>query len=313
MNHIRLSEIVDFEDIIIKCYIVDVSVDTDGKINLLTQMKNKENENTRYDFDNVKDEYNLYEIIENEIEHLFTIKTTTNLHYVRKVDDNQYLLASARCHYYSEKNIERNAIILDSKGNVINQIILGDGIQDIKIEDNEIIWTSYFDEGIFGNYGWVEPLGMTGLRSWTLNGEALYVYDAIDYNHSISDCYALNIDENNRKWFYFYTEFFLGQIDNEAMSFFNLDVDGASSIIIKNGYIVMDCGYKKTNDYKLMKKKLGAMKFETIECFNFIDSKTEEFIQTSRRQFANEHMVIIEGTKIYLTNLSEILTELKIT
>ncbi|WP_176444820.1 hypothetical protein [Paenibacillus herberti] len=39
------------------------------------------------------------------------------------------------------------------------EFLLGDGIQSVQVTDKGIIWTSYFDEGVFGNNGWDKPIG----------------------------------------------------------------------------------------------------------------------------------------------------------
>ncbi len=57
-------------------------------------------------------------------------------------------------------------------------------------KDGTII-TSYFDEGVFGNYGWDEPLGACGLIAWTSEGTPLWKNE----NYSIYDCYAISLDE----------------------------------------------------------------------------------------------------------------------
>jgi hypothetical protein len=56
-------------------------------------------------------------------------------------------------------------------GTLIKEILLGDGIKDMKVTDKEVIWTSYFDEGVFENYGWDEPIGSCGLPAWNQDGD----------------------------------------------------------------------------------------------------------------------------------------------
>ena len=50
---------------------------------------------------------------------------------------------------------------------MLSRFCLGDGIQDCVVKKDGTIITSYFDEGVFGNYGWDEPLGDCGLIAWT--------------------------------------------------------------------------------------------------------------------------------------------------
>ena len=73
-------------------------------------------------------------------------------------------------------------------------------------EENKI-WTSYFDEGVYGNYGWEVPIGRNGLRAWDSNGNEMYQYPNSEQNkYFIDDCYALNIVADEEVWFYFYLD-----------------------------------------------------------------------------------------------------------
>ncbi|WP_440117757.1 hypothetical protein [Paenibacillus sp. QZ-Y1] len=74
-------------------------------------------------------------------------------------------------------------------GNTIREFLLGDGIQSVQVTKNGTIWTSYFDEGVFGNNGWSNPIGSQGLVAWDEHGNKLYEDHAAD----IADCYALNV------------------------------------------------------------------------------------------------------------------------
>ena len=78
-------------------------------------------------------------------------------HYLRPAGDH-FLLLGARC-AYRENGPDQNAWIVSRDGTVLSRFCLGDGIQDCVVKKDGTIITSYFDEGVFGNYGWDEPLG----------------------------------------------------------------------------------------------------------------------------------------------------------
>ena len=86
-------------------------------------------------------------------------------HYLRPAGDH-FLLLGARC-AYRENGPDQNAWIVSRDGAVLSRFCLGDGIQDCVVKKDGTIITSYFDEGVFGNYGWDEPLGACGLIAWT--------------------------------------------------------------------------------------------------------------------------------------------------
>jgi hypothetical protein len=91
-----------------------------------------------------------------------------------------YLLICPRCYRRSDSDIEKNGRIYDSSGNLIREIVLGDGIEQVYVTNSQGVWVSYFDEGIFGNYGWNDPLGSSGLVEWALDGEKGYEFEPTD-------------------------------------------------------------------------------------------------------------------------------------
>ena len=117
------------------------------------------------------------------------------------------MLVGARCTYYGNDQYDLNAKVCDRDGK-----LLGDGIQSVQVTENGTIWTSYFDEGIFGNYGWSDPIGSCGMLAWDEHGNKLYENHAAD----IADCYALNVVNEDQVWFYYYTDFELGCISGET-------------------------------------------------------------------------------------------------
>lgn len=104
-------------------------------------------------------------------------------HYLRPAGDH-FLLLGARC-AYRESGPDQNAWIVSRDGAVLSRFCLGDGIQDCVVKKDGTIITSYFDEGVFGNYGWDEPLGACGLIAWTSEGTPLWKNE----KYSIYDCY----------------------------------------------------------------------------------------------------------------------------
>jgi len=57
----------------------------------------------------------------------------------------------------------------------------GDGIADVQTTTRGDIWVSYFDEGVFGNYGWgydeaSTPIGAPGLVRFDRQGSVLWSY-----------------------------------------------------------------------------------------------------------------------------------------
>ena len=312
MEKMFINPIASIDKIQNKNYIIDISIDSKGVISVLSQEKKTESPESQCNPDNVVDIYDVYEMENNHLSHKFKIKNQdVDFNYLRRINNEKYLITSARCRFYSEDNIEKNALIINSKGKVLDKFTLGDGIEDIKVEKESIIWTSYFDEGIFGNYGWINPLGTSGLRSWSLKGEPLYEYKAPDYDHAIFDCYAFNIDKENNKWFYFYTEFYLGKLNDEVKEYYAIDVEGASVLAIGNDYIITDCGYTNGNTFILHKE--NSESFKPLLNIGLFDELTKNKIEVTRVQFCEDTLVILSNNNnIYKIRIDDILTEFNI-
>jgi hypothetical protein len=78
------------------------------------------------------------------------------------------------------------------------EILLGGGIKGTQATASGVIWSSYFDEGIFGNYGWHDPIGASGLVARDTTGDTLYQYAPTDALDDMADCYAMNVPRSVR-------------------------------------------------------------------------------------------------------------------
>ena len=162
-----------------------------------------------------------------------------NYHFVQPMDDG-FLLVASRCRRINGKG-ENNAALFDRKGGIISQFCFGDGIEDVIVLSDGRIVTSYFDEGVLGNYGWEdEPLGASGLVVWNKDGSILWEAD-----NDIIDCYALNIDDSERLWYYYYTEFELVCTDLQKETVYQPEISGSSMFILTadGQSVIFDKGY----------------------------------------------------------------------
>jgi hypothetical protein len=95
-----------------------------------------------------------------------------------------------------ESDFDLNGHLFDELGRHRRSFLLGDGIQTVQTTAAGAIWTGSFDEGVFGNFGWNEPIGALGLVAWTSFGEKLYDFAPHDELGAIADCYALNVESD---------------------------------------------------------------------------------------------------------------------
>lgn len=83
--------------------------------------------------------------------------------------DGSLLVVGARCSWM-DGGPEPNALVIDRNGRTVRRGCLGDGIQHLQVARDGTIWTGYFDEGVFGNFGWGNPgptpLGAGGIAVW---------------------------------------------------------------------------------------------------------------------------------------------------
>ena len=165
-----------------------------------------------------------------------------NYHFIQPIEEN-YLLLGARAMLYKDGETEKNALIIDRFGNKINEICLGDGIQNCLVDSKNNIITGYFDEGIFGNYGWDKPIGENGIIKWSCKGEKLWE----NKSRNIYDCYAMNIDDKDILWFYYYDDFYLVKTDYISEVVYNPKINGSDGFLLsKMGTaILFQKGYDK--------------------------------------------------------------------
>ncbi|SCB51344.1 hypothetical protein GA0061098_1015147 [Bradyrhizobium shewense] len=116
-----------------------------------------------------------------------------------KVDmfpDGRLLLAGTRCNWRGAKDYDLNGVVFDPRTGQADRVLFGDGISDLQIDGRGRIWVGYFDEGIFGNYGWGHPgpapVGQAGLVCFSAVGEKIWEFPN-DAGPAIYDCYALNV------------------------------------------------------------------------------------------------------------------------
>lgn len=124
---------------------------------------------------------------------------------IRQLTSETFLIVEARV-----KGNADNCFIFDIEGNLILKFFVGDGIADIVVSNKRIVIT-YFDEGVYGNYG---P-NNGGLVIFDINGKMLLNYNEKHGKQIISDCYCICKHGTNRILFLPYTEFPLIELNTD--------------------------------------------------------------------------------------------------
>jgi hypothetical protein len=162
--------------------------------------------------------------------------------------DGAVLIVSARCRRYNDGTHDLNARIYDSQGQPREEFLLGDGIQHVQVDRKGNIWVGYFDEGVYGNYGWggagdTAPVGASGLVCFDAKGQKSWEYGPVPGVDVISDVYALNVF-GDEAWAYYYTDFPLVRIASDrTVTVWTTETSGARSFAIGNGVVLLFGGY----------------------------------------------------------------------
>ena len=162
--------------------------------------------------------------------------------------DGRMLIAGTRARWRGPRDFDLNGIVLDPAKGEREQFLLGDGIEDVGIDAQDRIWVSYFDEGVFGNYGWNHSgptgPGAGGLVCFAPNGDRLWSFNDTVLP-SIDDCYALNV-QHETVWAYYYSAFELCEID---MNFRTQQISGVPVHGAK-AFAVCDAGFVFWRQYR---------------------------------------------------------------
>jgi hypothetical protein len=174
-----------------------------------------------------------------------------NIHDVQPLSD-ELLLVCARSYYRGPDDFEKNGRVYTRDGKFAREMLLGDGIQSVQTTSGGMIWTSYFDEGVFGNYGWECPVGASGLVAWDSAGIKVYEFQPRDGLDSICDCYALNVESEEDVWLYYYTEFPLVRLRRRKIeSIWKMPLGGSGAFAISGGHALFRGEYKDWDTYQL--------------------------------------------------------------
>lgn len=182
---------------------------------------------------------------------------------VQPLPYGQVLIVAARCRWRAD-GPDRNAIVYDPDGRVVIEQTFGDGIEHVLTTRTGKIWVGYFDEGVYGNYGWGHngapaPIGATGLVRYSIALQPEWQYPADDEHGSgpISDCYALNIDGESA-WACYYTDFPVVRIqDGTVAGWQNAIAHGARALAVSDTYVGLYGGYGPDRDRLVVGRMTG--------------------------------------------------------
>lgn len=224
-----------------------------------------------------------------------TLQSNWNYHFASMLNNQEVLLTCARAY-----GKEENAQLYDIGGNVVKEFYFGDGIQDIQIAKDGLIWGSYFDQGVFSDDG----MGASGLNCWNQKGEKVYSFSPQNGLNYMADCYALNVINSDEVWFYYYTEFPLVRLKNKKeISYWNVPIRGAHAFSIFENYVLMSPGYNEKT-FHLFKLGLDK-KVKSCAEYQFIDDQGQ-ILEFEAYKARGEFFYFLKKQKIYKLDLKEL-------
>lgn len=151
-----------------------------------------------------------------------------NYRFIQPIGENILLLGS-RSQMLNSGMYEENACIVNRQGEILQAFCLGDGIEDCIVTGDGRIISSYFDEGVFGD----APFGNKGLVIWDSNGCRIWENE----KYWIMGCEAINVDEQENLWFYYYGDCDYGDYDLVRTDFetdivYHPEIEGMTKFLI---------------------------------------------------------------------------------
>ncbi|MDM5210986.1 hypothetical protein QUF94_05995 [Peribacillus sp. NJ4] len=220
-------------------------------------------------------------------------KVPISADHVQTFSDGTIMLVGSRCEY-NEGKPDKNARFYDNNGQFLYALTFGDGIQSVQVDEQDRIWISYFDEGVFGNYGWDEPIGRHGLILFDRQGNILW--HAGEFG--ISDCYALNVASSDKVCFYYYHDFKFVILDELFQpTFFNIKKESFWEFAISDDAIAIFDG---NGSYMFHRKGQTFKKGRRIQ---YVDEQCQKI--SGRLSMRAEIIYIYNNDGIYKTTLSQ--------
>ncbi|MEU8118704.1 hypothetical protein AB0C21_08335 [Spirillospora sp. NPDC049024] len=172
---------------------------------------------------------------------------------VQPLPDGRVLAVGARARWRQD-GPDRNAIIYSADGTALAAETLRDGIEHVFTTGTGHVWVGYFDEGVYGNYGWggpdgPAPIGSCGLARFSpdLEIDRRFPYPPDNPWGAISDCYALNVDADTA-WTCYYTHFPIVRVHDGELTGWDGDGEAAHALITDGSRIALYGGYGPDRD-----------------------------------------------------------------
>lgn len=227
-----------------------------------------------------------------------------NIHEVQPVGEH-LLLACARSEHRADSGADLNGRLYANDGTLIKELLLGDGVQTIQATCGGEIWVSYFDEGIYGNFGWGSSFGAAGLVALDAAGTKIFEYEPKGELGPIDDCYALNVVSESDAWCCYYTDFPLVRLHNKQIeASWNVPVKGSPAFAVDGEYVLFAGGYEHRDKFELVRLQPDGSS-RLLGRLPLVDAD-DNVVQPERIVGRGDRLFVISGQMLYEISLQSV-------
>lgn len=196
---------------------------------------------------------------------------------VQPMLNGSVLVAGAVCEL-RDTGPDRNAYVLNNRGQVELEATIGDGIQMLQATASGDVWVGFADTGIYGNHGWgdlpeeqpLAPVGGSGFVRFDRDLVKRWEFDATDLEKPdramwpITNVYAMNVTDDVA-WIYYYTDWAIARVENGRIQFWETGPEGGATAMLVDGEeVALIGGYPPEHDL-IRKGTLGAGAMENLK------------------------------------------------
>lgn len=312
---------------------IDVSMDYAGRL-LLLMLINKtpvEHRPAQKLPDTEKQTYT-YQVWQTKNEDSYELSLYTEItvdsevYYAQRFTNGDILLVFTQYKYRNKEDCDKSGYIYSVDGQLKKRILLGDGIAQVHITKDDVIWISYSDQSLLADSGCdnFTNLGLAGLIAWNADGKKVYEFEPSNDLYKIIDCYALNVTLNMETYaYYFYNddnyrgEFDLVKIkDKKINNYWHMPVSGSGSFIVSDivgdDKAVFDSGYPPHNTLFYLVELQKEHQAQIMKQFAF-EYKGENILQRERSsrcypRARNDSFLVVKDKYLFVIPFTEFLS-----
>ena len=136
---------------------------------------------------------------------------------------------------------DNRAVIVEGDGRHLRSIPVGICLNDVQVARNGEIWISYGDEANGRGLDGYDALGNQVFQYWDLSVNTLP-----PLFRQMWDCYAMNVDEEDRVWICFYMDFPIVRFHNRHVDRFwePMPIEGAHAMAVLDDAVLFGSPYR---------------------------------------------------------------------